>query len=786
MSRTVEGAADLLAGLDSGAAALNNPRVVRDAQRADQDALEPPDWRGVLRRRLAIAAALLVLWSAGIVVRLVYLQVFQHDALVARAESQQSQTIELNPRRGPIVDRFGRVLAFSVDGDVVYAVPSDVGDPEAVASQLCSALDDCDGEERASLVQRLHSRRDKAPVIGGLSQAEVAVIAALRAPGLVVDRGRGGRSGTLSVVPKELGDPARIAASVCSVISRCSNDVRESIEKRLAGKKDFVYIRKRATPSEAQRIARLGLRGVGFMKESRRYYPNRDLASAILGSVDAKNTGAGGFELVHDKQISGTGGTLIVQHDAQRRVLTTSLKHAPSAGLGYELTIDSRLQFLAERELRAAIDEHGAIGGTVIMMEPHTGEILAMVSEPHFNPNDSSHVDRNSRVNRGVESIYEPGSTFKTITAAAALEEQVIRPTDMVDATMPCRFGTAKPISDVSPIGVVTYATVFAKSSNCGTARVAVGRLGAERLMRYVRRFGFGVRATRDFPAESSGMVHPPSALKEHDLARVAIGYTIAVTPLQMAAAMSAIANGGELPKPRLVRATFSGGVRTPTAPEMVRRAISPDTATRLTTMMETVVESGTARAAQIEGYSLAAKTGTARKLNPVGGGYLTEYMASTVGFFPSRNPAVAMIVVIDSPHKKGYYGGAVAAPVFQRIADATLRHLAISPNVQRQPPIVVRRQNEGPGLSTVADRHVGESSRAFPTSTLMPDMTGLSAREAAQRLVALGWEPRLRGQGFVASQSVAPGTAPDEGGVCRLELTRLPPAPAVSEGSTQ
>ena len=197
-----------------------------------------------------------------------------------------------------------------------------------------------------------------------------------------------------------------------------------------------------------------------------------------------------------------------------------SVRQAPTAGVTLELTIDARLQFIAERELRAGVEEHGALGGTVVMMDPHTGEILALVSEPHFNPNDSSKVERNSRINRAVETIYEPGSTFKTITAAAALEENVIKPTDIVDATMPCRFGSAKAITDVHQVGVVSFEKVFAKSSNCGTARVAVNRLGTEKLMRYVNRFGFGVRATRDFPAESGGIVMRPSRPSRSTISR--------------------------------------------------------------------------------------------------------------------------------------------------------------------------------------------------------------------------------------------------------------------------
>ncbi len=787
MSRPGEDVTDLLSGLEANAAALNNPRVMREAQRAGLDAqAEEIDWRKTLRPRVALAGALMLLWATGIVARLVYLQVLQHDVLVARAESQQSQTIDLNPRRGQILDRHGRVLAYSVDGDVIYAVPSDVRDPEMTASRLCDVLEGCDGEERMSLVQRLDSRRGRAPVVGRLSDTEVDEIAELSQPGLVLEKGHGGRTGTLSVVPKDLApsvDVADLAARICAALSRCSDDVRESIEKRLEGKKDFVYIRKRATPSEAQRVQALGLAGVGFLKESRRYYPNRDLASNLIGFVNAKNSGVGGLELVHDEAISGTGGTLIVQHDAQRRVLATSVREAPSAGAVLELTIDARLQYVAERELRAAVEEHGALGGTVVMLDPHTGEILALVSEPHFNPNDSIEVDRHSRVNRAVETIYEPGSTFKTITAAAALEEGVIRPSDIVDATMPCRFGSARPISDVKQVGVTTFEKVFAKSSNCGTARVAVNRLGTERLMRYVKRFGFGVRATRDFPAESGGIVMRLEDIKEHDLARVAIGYTVAVTPLQMAAAMAAIANGGELLKPRIVRAKVAGGTRLPTSREVVRRAISPQTAARLTALMENVVEDGTAKAARIEGYTLAAKTGTARKLNEGGRGYLMEYMASTAGFFPSRNPAVAMIVVIDAPKRKGYYGGVVAAPVFQRIADAALRHLAIPPNVNRQPPIVVARSGDGPTLKPVVDVRRDQPALHVESQTSLPDLTGLSARDAVRTLVDLGWEPRLRGQGFVASQSVPAGTPVGEGGVCVLELEQFPELDTAAEG---
>lgn len=766
--------------------ALNNPRLVREAHVvADLDGGDSDAWRQMLRRRLVVAGIVLSLWACGIVARLVYLQVFQYAVLVAQAESQQNQTIELNARRGEITDRRGRVLAYSVDGDVIYAVPSDVTDPADVARRLCRALDACDATERASIEERLHSRRDRAPVMGNLTAQVAGRIQALALPGVRVHIGDG-RNSSLSVVTKAVGDVDQTADRICATLDRCDDDTRETLVKRLAGKKDFVYIRKRATPPEAQRVAALGIDAVGFLKESRRYYPNRSLAAPLLGFVDARNEGVGGLELVHNELVSGHPGSLIVQYDAQRRIIQTRVKSQPTAGASLELTIDSQLQFIAEQELQAAVTEHGAEGGTVVMMDPHTGEILAMVSAPDFNPNDSRRVDRRNRVNRAVETIYEPGSTFKTITAAAALEEHVIEPTDIVDATMPCHFGSARPITDVHQVGVVSFEKVFAKSSNCGMARVAVRRLGAERLTRYVTRFGFGVRATRDFPAESAGIVRKPSALKEHDLARVAIGYTVAVTPLQMVTAMSAVANGGELLRPRIVRSMTQKGQRRSRDREVVRRAISQQTATRLTALLEEVVADGTAGAARIEGYTIAGKTGTARKLNPNGRGYMTEYMASFVGFFPSRNPAVAMIVVIDGPKRKGIYGGAVAAPVFKRIAEAALRHLAVPPNIDRRPPLMIAQRDEQAGVRAVpvVDRSGGRPFAAQHEG--MPDLTGLSGRDAVKRLVDLGVEVRLQGQGLVVGQSISPDTALSPGDVCLVRLSHEPVrvTPASSEGA--
>lgn len=325
----------------------------------------------MLRRRLLVAASVLALWVVGIEARLIVLQVVQHQDLVARAERQHMQTQKAPAKRGEIYDRHGRLLAYSVDADTIYAVPTEIDDPAAAAQALCDALDDCSRTDHDQLLARLSRPRA------------------------------------------------------------------------------FVYVKRRVAPIEAKRVAALSLDGIGFMRESKRFYPNRELAAHLLGYVGVDNVGLHGIEATYDKTVRGREGTLLIQTDARRHAFSR-LERPPTAGASIELTLDEHLQYIVERELRAAVGESRADGGTVVVMNPHTGEILAMASWPTFNPNQFNLATETARRNRAVQDLYEPGSTFKLVTASAAIEEGVAHPDDLIDVSAGMiKFPGRKPIRDM-------------------------------------------------------------------------------------------------------------------------------------------------------------------------------------------------------------------------------------------------------------------------------------------------------------------------------------------------
>jgi cell division protein FtsI (penicillin-binding protein 3) len=654
-------------------------------------------WRITLKRRLIVAVSALAIWSAAIEARLVYLQVGQHAELTARAERQQLRTVETTARRGDILDRSGRVLAYSVEADSIYAVPTEISDPDAAAAALCTALTDCGPGERQTLTERF--TRDRA----------------------------------------------------------------------------FAYVRRQVSPDDARRVAALDLEGVGFMKENRRLYPNRELAAQILGYVGIDNTGLRGIEAAYNKVVSGRPGAVLIQTDARRRAFSR-VERPPTTGATLELTIDEYLQHIAERELRAGIEENVAAGGTAVVMDPRTGEIMALASWPTFNPNEYRDASPEAQRNRATQDIYEPGSTFKIVTAAAALEEKVVEPDDPIDVSAgQIRFGR-RVIHDDHRSDILSFTDVIVHSSNVGAIKVGLD-VGPERLGQYVTRFGFGARSSRDFPGESGGIVWDSSKLNDSALASVSMGYQVGVTPMQMAAAVSAIANGGELLRPRVVGAVIADGVRTPTERTVVRRVVSRRTAAVVTGIMEQVVERGTGARAKVQGFSTAGKTGTAQKV--VDGRYSkSEYNASFVGFVPSRQPMFTIVVVIDSPHGKNlYYGSGVAGPIFRRIADAALRHYGVAPTLNAAPPVLVARTEaprerpisgpvEFPAIVTVAGRAAGAAG-------VIPDLRGLGAREALRVLAGLGVAPRLVGAGIVVEQDPAAGSPIESGDVAMLTLER-------------
>jgi cell division protein FtsI (penicillin-binding protein 3) len=656
-------------------------------------------WRATLKKRLAVAAAGVMLWTGAIEARLVFLQVVRHADLAARAERQQMRTVTAPAKRGEILDRRGRVLAYSVDAESIYAVPSDIDDPRRAVAVVCAALEDCTSKER------------------------------------------------------------------------------QQLEERFGTQRAFVYVRRQVNPDQARRVKALELEGIGFMKESRRFYPNKELAAHLLGYVGIDGEGLHGIEAAYDGLIKGRAGTVLVQTDARRHAFSR-VEKPPTTGASLELTIDEYLQHVAERELRAGIAENRAQGGSALIMDPWTGEILAMASWPTFNPNAFRQSREENRRNRAVQDLYEPGSTFKVVTASAALEEKVIQPDDLIDANPgSIRFGS-RVIRDTHNYGVLSFANVIVKSSNVGAIKVGL-KLGPERLGLYVNRFGFGKSISPDFPGESPGIVWDPANLTDSALASVSMGYQVAVTPLQMAAAVSSVANGGELMEPRVVRAVVRGGKRMPVPRKLLRRTISASTAAELTRIMEGVVEEGgTATRARLEGYTIAGKTGTAQKL--VDGRYSrSDYNTSFVGFVPSRKPAFTIIVVIDSP-ALNKYGGLAAAPIFQRIADAALRQYAVPPTLNAPPPILVARGEDRAEVPTSGPAGVAEVvtvAAQEPTQTgVFPDLRGMSARDAIRTLARIGVTPRLRGAGLVIDQQPEPGAVLDGRPSCVLWLERQSP----------
>ena len=671
-------------------------------------------WRATVKRRLIVAVSALAIWSAVIEARLVYLQVGQHAALTERAERQQLRTVETTARRGDILDRNGRVLAYSVEADSIYAVPTEISDPDGAAAAICTALTDCGPDERKTLTERF--ARDRA----------------------------------------------------------------------------FAYVRRQASPDDARRVADLDLEGVGFMKENRRFYPNKSLAAQVLGYVGVDNTGLRGIEAAYNKVVSGRAGAVLIQTDARRRAFSR-VERPPETGATLELTIDEYLQHVAERELRAGVEENVAAGGTAVVMDPRTGEVLALASWPTFNPNAYRDAQPEAQRNRATQDIYEPGSTFKLVTASAALEERLVEPDDPIDVSAGMiRFGR-RVINDDHRSGVLSFTDVIVHSSNVGAIKVGL-ELGPERLGHYVNRFGFGVRSSPDFPGESGGIVWDASKLNDSALASVSMGYQVGVTPMQMAAAVSAVANGGELLKPRLVGAVITDGVRNPTERTVVRRVVSRRTAAMVTEIMEQVVERGTGARAKVQGFSTAGKTGTAQKV--IDGRYSkSEYNASFVGFVPSREPMFTIVVVIDSPHGKNlYYGSGVAGPIFRRIADAALRHYGVAPTLNAAPPVLVAR-TEAPRERPVSGPTgfpaiVKVAAGANGSGAVFPDLRGLGARDASRVLVGLGVAPRLHGAGMVVEQDPAAGSPIESGSVATLRLERnvileVAPEPVVDDSST-
>jgi cell division protein FtsI (penicillin-binding protein 3) len=488
--------------------------------------------------------------------------------------------------------------------------------------------------------------------------------------------------------PAVVERPDRVADRLAPVLDQ----PRRAIENALSSGGSFVYLARRVDLRAAERVERMRLPGIGFLDESKRYYPGGELASHVLGFVGVDDVGLAGVELQYEDLLSGRPGRLVIEQDPLGRTIPQGERHSvtPVAGRDVVLTIDRDLQFQAQRALRGAVRANGAKGGTVIVMRPQTGEILAMATAPAFDANAFDGVAAHVTRNRAVTDVYEPGSVNKVITISAALEEGVVdvrRRFEVPDALRVAdkTFHDSHP----HPTMAMTVTDILAQSSNIGTIQIAQ-RLGAERLDRYLRRYGFGRPTGVAFPGEADGILMRAKDWWGTSLGTIPIGQGIAVTPLQMVSVYATIANGGVRVPPRLVRGTLDpDGTLRPTPRPEPQRVVSERTASQVSGMLAQAVRSGTGQAAQIPGYWVAGKTGTARK--PLEGalGYSDQYVASFMGFVPARDPQIVVAAIIDEPTT--VYGGIAAAPLFREVVRFALAHLRIPPSTRpRIPPALV------------------------------------------------------------------------------------------------
>ncbi len=535
------------------------------------------------------------------------------------------------------------------------------------------------------------------------------------------------------------------------------------VTQKAQSAESFVWLLRGATVEQAEAIAALGLRGVGSESTRRRFYPRGGLAAQVLGFAGVDAQGLEGIELLYDHDLRGAGESLSVGRDAHgRRMLTEGTwQPLPRQGARVELTIDASLQQVAETELAAAVATRHAQAGIAVVMQPSTGEILALANVPSFDPNDLAAATATQWRNRVVADSYEPGSTFKGILAAAAIEAAVVRPEDRFFCENGHYTVGRRVVHDHEPYGWLTFTDVIKHSSNIGAGKVGE-RLGADRLAAAIDAFGFGAPTHIDLPGEVAGIVRPHSKWARINVVTTSFGQGIAVTPMQLLRAYAAIANGGQLLRPYVVRRVIGpdGIVLRENHPEVIGRPISNETARVVTGLLRGVVEAGTGTQARIDGIPVAGKTGTAQKVDGRTGRYSPrERMSSFIGFVPADAPRFVILVVIDSP-RTATYGGLVAAPVFRRIAEYGIDRLGLRVAAAPVPAAEVEAVGTQLVKWTLAAGDRG-----------MPSFIGLSMREALVRAARAGWEVHARGSGFVVMQDPPPGAETAEGRTLELQF---------------
>jgi len=619
-------------------------------------------------------------------------------------------------------------------------------------------------------------------------------------------------------VPADVTDPVRAARLLAPVLRQEAT----AVEDRLRSDRSFVWLKRKLDAAEAERVRTLNLDGIYFQREYKRFYPKRELAAHVLGFVGIDENGLAGIEYGLDDVIRGQPQRLVLTADGRRR---TVMRHNQvlSEGASVVLTLDENIQYLAEQELAAAISQTRARSGTIIVQDTRSGEILALANYPTFNPNEPTAVPASRHVNSAVSLAYEPGSTFKVVTVAGALEEGLTYPAEVID----CQQGSIEiaghRIRDHKPFGRLTLREVIQESSDIGAIKIGL-RLGNERMYEHIRRWRFGQPTGIELPAESRGLLRPARNWSRISIGAVSMGQEVAITTVQLAAAVSAIGNGGVWVQPHVVRKIIRRNQGEETTSAASERILPEGVAEELRRMLAGVVRQGTGQAAQPAGYTAAGKTGTAQKIDQSGTYSPTDFIASFAGFAPAEDPVLTVAVVLDSPRGKLYHGGEVAAPVFASMVERALAYL----NVPRSRPVPFesprrplerdRVQDFQPGqfeptpwrepdprltgeavdARYTRSPHENSMPTVLPTGSdltpsgtivvvngdtvVMPDLVGLSLRAVGEKCSQLGLEPQLVGRGVAAAQRPAAGTRVPRGSRVWVELRpALPSAPARS-----
>jgi cell division protein FtsI (penicillin-binding protein 3) len=675
-----------------------------------------------IRLRLRLVGLLFLLLLAGIMARAVHLQVFKRAEYGDLARDQYLRELELTPRRGPILDARGQPLAISVETDSVYV------DPRRFAREKLP--------------------RDVAPSKPRTEAEEKAAV-------------------------REAGRLAKVLGVDVGMVKR-----------RATSEAAFAWVKRRATPDEAKAVNALGIPGVYTTREWRRFYPQRELGAHVVGMVGIDNEGLEGIERAFDEHLRGSAQEVTAIRDVRGAHLFAE-PGVPSGalyGASVQLTIDSALQHAAQESLARGVAKARAAAGVLVAMNPRTGAVLAMANVPTYNPNSAGTMAE--RRNRAVTDLWEPGSTMKSFVFAGAIADGLVTPESVIHVSGGELPIGKRRIHDSHPPkkNDLTLTEILQTSSNVGTARVGL-KMGAERLVGWLRLFGFGERPGSGMPGEPRGVLQNPARMGEIGTATTSFGQGMSATPLQLAAALSAIANGGSLVRPHFVSkvTTAAGQVLLDQQPEVVRQVVPPSVARAVTQMMVAVTEKGgTGTLAALPGVQVAGKTGTAQKADPVTKGYGSRRFSSFMGFAPADDPRIAIYVGLDEP-QGDVYGGVVAAPVFREVAAEALRQMGVLlPGAPARAPVAEARveapvfqEGFGDQAAVQLDPVGGSSSpgASFDGATEVPDLGGLSARAALRLLAQRGLEAELDGSGRVRAQQPEPLRSVPAGTTVRVTM---------------